>query len=305
MKKAIVTGATGFIGSYIVKELIDNNVFVYAVVRENTKNINNLPKSENIKIIQCNLENMKRLPSLINDKEVDVFYHLAWQGVSDKEQKDYAVQLKNIECCLNVTDILDEFGIKKFIGAGSISELECIQEMKEQQISNNMGIMYKSAKLAAHYMSKVNVCNKNIDFLWPIITNTYGVGEKSGRLIVSSIKKMLNGENVQFTKAEQNYDFIYITDLARAFYLLGEKGISCRDYVIGSGDAKPLKKYLEYVGEYVNPDVELQFGAHPFRGIYLPIEAFDASSLFEDTGFKPEISFEKGIELLTDWISLS
>lgn len=302
MKKAIVTGATGFIGSYVVKELISRDIFVYAVVRKNTKNLRSLPASSKIKIVECDLENIKNLPDMIKDKDIDVFYHFAWQGVSDKDQKDYNVQLKNIEYCLDATENLEAFGVKKFIGAGSISELECIQEMSEQQISNNMGIMYKSAKLAAHYMSKVNVSNKNIDFLWPIITNTYGIGEKSGRLIVSSIKKLLLGESVSFTKAEQNYDFIYITDLAKAFVLLGEKGISCRDYIIGSGQARVLKEYLEYVGKYVNPQAELKFGAHPFRGIYLPIEAFDTTSLVEDTGFEPEVSFEKGIELLTDWI---
>lgn len=302
MKKAIVTGATGFIGKHIVNELVQNNVFVYAIVRKNSSNLNALTKNDNIQIVECNLDEIETLKDKIDDKKIDVFYHMAWEGVSDASQKDYSVQLDNINACLKVTDILDEFGIKRFVGAGSISELECIQEMSEQQISINMGIMYKSAKLAAHYMSKVNVCNKGIDFLWPIITNTYGIGEKSGRLIVSSIKKLLKGESVQFTKAEQNYDFIYITDLAKAFYLLGEKGISCKDYIIGSGEAKPLKEYLEYIGKYVNKDVELQFGAHPYRGIYLPIEAFDTTSLFEDTGFRPEISWEKGIEVLTDWI---
>lgn len=308
MEKAIVTGATGFIGRYVVKELTDNDIFVYAIVRKNSKNIQSLmdmiskDKAKKLKIVECDLEEVQTLPGLIDDKSIDVFYHLAWEGVSDSSQKDYHIQLKNIESCLKITDILEQFGIKKFIGAGSISEIECIQEMKEEQISDNMGIMYKSAKLAAHYMSKVSICNKNIDFLWPIITNTYGIGEKSTRLIVSSIKKLLKGESVAFTKAEQNYDFIYITDLARAFYLLGEKGISCKNYIIGSGEAKPLKEYLEFLGGYVNKDATLLFGAYPFRGIYLPLEAFDTTSLFEDTGFRVQVSFEEGIKLLTDWI---
>lgn len=301
MNKAIVTGATGFIGRWLIKELLEHNVFVYAVVRNRAK-AEKIFSNKNIETIECNLKEIDKLGYLINDRNIDVFYHLAWEGVSGEQLTNYKTQLNNLEATLKITEILSDFGIQKFIGAGSLHEQEVLVEMAENKISVNMGVMYKSAKLAAHYMAKVNVCRQNIDFIWPIITNTYGIGEKSGRLINSTIRKIIAEESPAFTKGTQNYDFVYISDVARAFYLLGCKGKTCKDYVIGSGNPKELRYYLNMVSLIVDQDIQMRFGEVPFAGVDLSENAFDISSLVEDTGYQPSVSFETGIKKVTEWI---
>ena len=302
MRSAIVTGAGGFIGRWVVEKLLNENIEVYAVVR----NVDNLKKvfgsNEKLYIIECDLNKVEKLSAILRGKQIDVCYHLAWQGVSGEDLKNYFIQLNNINNTMKLIELLPEWNVKKFIGAGSLHEMECLVEMEEEVPSVDFGIMYKSAKLAAHYMAKVSVCSKNIDFLWPIITNTYGVGEVSKRLVYSTIKTLQKRISPKFTDATQNYDFVYISDVASAYYLLGKYGKSCRNYVIGSGNVKPLKEYLQKLGEIINCDVELKFGAVPFNGIHLPRERFDITKLVEDTGYKPCVTFEQGIKLVDDWI---
>ena len=84
MDKAIVTGATGFIGKFLVRELIKQGVDVIAVVRKNSKNISEI-ESLPVKIIKCNVSNFKFLPDLITERDIDAVFHFAWQGVSDLE----------------------------------------------------------------------------------------------------------------------------------------------------------------------------------------------------------------------------
>jgi len=302
MKKAIVTGATGFIGRSLIAELISEEIFTFAIVRPNSLNTSLLPESSLLSVIECDLNNISNLPDLISDRDIDVFYHLAWEGVSGQYQSDYHAQLKNIEYTLNATEILPIFGIKKFISTGSLHEAECIIEMSNSEINTNLGVMYKSAKLAAHYMARVKVCALGIDFIWPIIINAYGVGERSPRLVNSTIRKILQKEPVDFTEGKQLYDFVYITDVAIALRLLGEHGKSCVQYNIGSGNPKPLREYLEVIGQRTDPTVPLNFGAHKSKPVFLKTEHFDTTTLHKDTGFENKIKFEKGIDLTHTWI---
>ena len=80
MRKAIVTGATGFIGSWLVQELLENDYFVTVVVRDKTRLLSDFEK--NCEVIQKDI-------SAITSKDLgscNVFFHLAWSGVaSDKK----------------------------------------------------------------------------------------------------------------------------------------------------------------------------------------------------------------------------
>lgn len=305
MKKAIITGATGFIGKALVDELIENNVQILAIIREHSNKIEML-KDLPIKVIECNLENINQLPNLIDDRDIDTVFHMAWQGVSDNDIKDSQIQIRNIQSTLGIIDIMKEMGIRTFVGAGSIHEAESIIDMSEDKIVTNMGYMYKAAKLAAHWMGKAKAGNSGIRFFWPLI-NTYGEGENSARLINTIIRQIYMNEIPQLSAGNQYYDFVHVKDVAKALYLIAEKGIDGTNYVIGSGDAKPLKDFLTIVGEKANhikggKIIPLGFGKLTGNVVCLPKNTFDVTSLVNDTGFKPSIPFDEGIEKTAKWI---
>lgn len=305
MKKVLITGATGFIGNKLVDKLLNEGYSVITVVRENSERIDIL-KNRNVEIVYCNLDKIKNLPSLLEGKEVDTIYHFAWQGVSNEELKNEYVQLNNVKATLDLINIAPLIGCNRFIGAGSIHELEAQSEMNEDKIVTNLGMAYKTAKLTAHYMGKALAGSKGLEFFWPIISNTYGVGEKSGRLINTIIRNIFNNQTTSLSAGNQNYDFVYIDDLINAFYLIGAQGINGHNYFIGSGNAKPLKKYLQIVGEIANrknnSDISLSFGDIKSNVVDLPIDMFNIDNLVKDTGWRPTISFAKGIQLTVDWI---
>lgn len=306
MRKVIITGATGFIGFNVLKELYANGVDIIAIVRCNSKNINKL-SGYNVRIVECDLYDIESLADKILDKDIDAIYHFAWQGVSDDDLKKEKVQLSNIRATLNLIEVAHKLGIKTFIGAGSLHEAEAIEEMSCNKVISNLGFMYKSAKISAHYMGKAKAGAYGIRFFWPIITNTYGEGEKSGRLINTIIRKVLSGQSPDLSEGNQLYDFVHIKDTAKAFRLIGEKGIDGTNYIIGSGNPKPLKQYLQIVGDISNgyrhgEEIELGFGNIKSNVVFLQRKAFDTKELMEDLGFKPEISFEDGIRKTVEWI---
>jgi nucleoside-diphosphate-sugar epimerase len=301
MKRAIITGATGFIGSHLMNELLNNGYQVLAIIRENTTKAHMLTGYDKLQVIQCDLENLANL--VINQEEpYEYFFHMAWNGVSGEIQTDYDTQISNIKTSLAAMDFAKKMGCKRFIGAGSIHELECIKELSGDNEIVFQGHAYKIAKLSTHYYCKIYASKIGMDFLWPLLTNTYGSGERSPRLINTMIRQLLDGVEPSLTQCDQLYDFIYITDAVRAYRFIAEMGISYKNYILGSGRVIPLKEYLQEARDVVNTDISLGFGKHPYKGIYLSREDLYNENLSQDTGFNTEISFKEGIKKTIDWI---
>ena len=80
MKKAIVTGSNGFIGSNVCKRLCADGIKVFAIVKDENENIDNIKNLSNIEIVYCELDEIETLADIISDRDIDVFYHFAWVG---------------------------------------------------------------------------------------------------------------------------------------------------------------------------------------------------------------------------------
>jgi nucleoside-diphosphate-sugar epimerase len=303
MKKAIVVGGNGFVGSAVTRELIQNKIEVIVVVRPGFRNrSNNRLDGLNVQIVECDIKKITDLKSLISHRGFDIYYQFAWDGLFGESLLNYTTQIMNVKWTMDAIITAAELGCKRFIGAGSISQYELsVDQGKPNKIDKHK--VYKTAKLACEYMGRSVAADHAIEFFWPIITNIYGEGEYSPRLINTLIRKLLAGERPSLSEGNQIYDFIHISDAARAFYLIGEKGKEFQTYVIGSGEARPLKESLRILQDTVNPSVELGFGDFPFNGIYLPRDVYDISGLQHDTGFKAVLSFKEGIKRTTKWIT--
>lgn len=285
--------------------LVKQNVEVIAVVRRGTKNLNTI-NALPVKIVECNIADYHMLPDMIADRDIDVVFHIAWQGVSDLDARNEAIQMQNLQSTLDLIDAMHIMRIGCFIGCGSMHEAESLVEMNEDKVISNLGYMYKATKTAAHWIGKAKCGTYGIRFFWPLI-NTYGEEERSARLVNTIIRKVLHGESPDLSAGNQYYDFVHVSDVARALILIAEKGVDGTNYTIGSGDAKPLKEFLKIVGQVANDlhdgePVELGFGKITSNVISLPITTFDVTKLYKDTGFKPLIPFRKGIERTARWI---
>lgn len=299
MKKAIVTGANGFVGGAVTKELINNGYKVIALDLEGHNG--NLPEDDNVIFYPFSLDNAAELKERLRDRDIDIFYHFAWAGSAGAARADTSLQLKNAQWTIDCLKLAKELGCSRFVNAGSIMELETIKAVFNPGNKPGLGYIYGSGKLVAHTMCKSVAADIGIDLVWAMITNAYGVGERSPRMVNTTIQKCIRGEAPQFTAGTQNYDFVYIDDVARAFRLIGENGKAFHEYLIGSSHAKPLKEFLLEMKAAIAPDLDFIFGDIPFTGVNQPLEEFDCSKTEKDTGFKATITFGEGCRRTRDW----
>ncbi|MBQ6794528.1 MAG: NAD(P)-dependent oxidoreductase [Clostridia bacterium] len=297
MKRAVISGATGAIGTALVNELIKQNIEVLVICREGSERNENIPQSELVTRKYCDLKDFAMLE---NDtgKEYDVFYHLAWMGTTGTARNDMTLQNNNVKYALDAVNLAKRLGCKRFVGAGSQAEYGRVSgELKpDTPVMPETG--YGIAKLSAGFMTRIEAEKVGIEHIWIRVLSVYGPFDAENSMVMSTVNKLKNNIAPEFTPGEQIWDYLHSFDAARAFYLAGEKGVSGKTYVLGSGNGRALKEYIEIIGQTINPDCEIKLGAIKYDENQVMHLVADITELTSDTGFVPGIGFEDGIQTL-------
>lgn len=302
MKNVIVTGATSFIGVHLIKEYLRNNCKVIAVVRPNSKNLSRLPKSEFLKVVELPMEKIEDILKNIENEQIDVFYHLAWEGARVPHRDDAVLQQNNYDCAVKAMNVAKELGCRVFIGSGSQAEYgKCVGKIDENY-ETKPTTEYGKAKLKAYEMLKLMAEENNMKFIWTRIFSVYGIYDYSGTLVMSALDKMKKNENMPLTECIQNWDFIHVEDAAKIMYLLGNTSCMEGVYNIASGESKQLKEFVIDMKRICNSKSELQFGAVPYNSEGVVSFEPVIEKLKQNLGYTCEISFEEGIKKILEFM---
>jgi len=292
MKTAIISGATSFIGCALIDECIKNGIKVIALVNPLSGRRDKIKQNDLLQVIECSLDDMSGLQV---DKEDDaVFFHLAWMNTKDAiVRDDVHSQEKNIKYSLDAVDMAYRFGCQAFVGAGSQAEYGYVEDIIIEDTACAPVTAYGIAKLCSGQLTRLKCDKLGIRHIWTRILSTYGPDGYSHNVVNYTITELLHGRVPELSLCEQRWDFLYVSDTARALYLLGEKGRADEVYVIGSGEQKILRDYILKIRDAINPDAKIGFGMKK-TGDIVNLSC-DISKIKSHVGFTPEIDFEEGI----------
>lgn len=301
MKKVGIIGATGAIGVSLINKCVENNVDVYVFVRKKSKKLGNIPINRKVHIIFCDMEEMKNF-NIKDIPQLDVFYYFSWSNTFGEDARNnMKVQIANIEYAIDAVNFANRLGCKRFIGAGSQAEYgRCYAPLTPNTPcfpENGYGM----AKLCAGQMTKIECHKLSIEHIWTRVLSIYGPYDGENTMISYAIKSCLKGVNPEFTKCEQIWDYLSSYDAGKAFFLIGERGIPDKIYVIGSGKTRRLSEYIDIICKYTNENIKPLFGKISYNSNQVMYLKADISELKNDTGFEPNVEFEDGIKKTIHW----
>ena len=301
MKKIVVTGATSMLGLALINDAVKHGIKVLAMMRAGSKKICRLPKSELISILECDIDEMDAIDISSLESDYDVFYHFAWAHTDKTTRNDPVLHEKNIKYALDAVELAHKLGCKKFIGAGSQAEYGRVEGTLKATTPAFPEMGYGIGKLCAGHMTREHAHQLGMEHMWVRILSIYGPNDGLQSMVMSTIQKLTDGVVPQFTKGEQMWDYLYSGDAGNALYLVGEKGIDSKVYILGSGNARPLKDYIEEIRQVVDPNAQIDLGAVPYGARQVMYLCADINELTVDTGFTPKVSFTEGIEKTVNW----
>jgi len=295
VKRAVITGAGGFIGRNLTRRLVHAGVEVSALDLPSGREA--CLDSGAAAFYSLDFSDLTGLANLMSGLHADVCYHLAWAGVSTDVKNDVEMQMSNLPFLINVLSACEKAGCKRVVIPGSSSEFAYCGETVTGGNLPAPGDAYAACKAAAQVLAQWYAGQKGLALNWLLIGSIYGPGRNDSNLLTYAIKALLRHEPTAFSKLEQLWDYIYIDDLVDAMYLVGEYGKPGVTYPVGSGKARPLSAYIEKVHALIAPEDTLGIGKLPYKNGSKPDNSvLDISTLQADTGFVPQVSFEAGIQ---------
>lgn len=316
INKMVVSGATGAIGLALINYVLSRQVRVLAICHKNSRRIGNLPKSDNLCILELNVEEYSEF---LNNKEemallgkYDCFFHLAWQGTVGKARNDMNLQMSNIQYTLDGVELAAALGCKCFIGAGSQAEYGRIEGKISSRTPAFPENGYGIAKLCAGQVSRIRCEQLDMKHIWARILSVYGPGDGENTLIMSAIKGFLNHTQTEFTAGMQKWDYIYSGDAARVLLGLAKWGKHREIYCIGSGKTRRLKEYIHQIYEVINgedvSDEQLGIGYRPYMdGQVMCLQADITewpAELKQEFAQSPMYTFEEGVQQTIEWLKM-
>lgn len=297
--RVLVTGATGFLGSYLVDDLIRNGHQVAILLRPGANPWRVSVPLSDVTIITGDLDNIYRLREPIAAFCPDGIAHLAWQGVGNVDRNN-VIQGHNVPNVLDLAAISIEAGAKVFIGAGSQAEYGPYSRAIRETDLTEPTTLYGRAKLAAGNMVSQVCSDRGVRFGWLRIFSTYGPKDADYWLIPSLIRTLKKGKRMPLTRCEQRWGFLHARDAAAAFRLALTTDGAAGVFNVGSSDAPLLRETVSTLRSLVNPDADLGFGDIPYRPDQVMVLQADIGRL-RTLGWQPQVGLHDGLSETVSW----
>lgn len=292
MKKVLLTGATGFIGSKVTAELLERGYELHALVWPEVH-------ADNTGLIQhkMNVLDAAAVDAFLVENHFENLIHLAWFVGKKCHVSD--LNLDWVAASLNLLKSFQKYGGKKFVGAGTCSEYEYkYGYLTEDVTPTNPGTLYGNGKHAVYELAKIFCQQNDIDFKWPRIFNLYGPNEKPQRLMPSVINSCLNGEDVKVSDCLKFQDYLHVEDTARGIVDVFESDVQGAVNIC-SGKPVQLRYIVNKIAELTDFKGKILWGAVPAAfGDDLVV---GNNEKLKSIGWTPKYTLDEGLKATIDW----
>jgi UDP-glucose 4-epimerase len=297
---AIVTGATGFIGSSLAKRLAQSGARVVCPVRAESPraaSLDGIPGVEPMRLASFSAANLEAALGAVNP---DVIFHLASYGVDPRERDPEAMVEGNIALLERLVALAARWPRSRFIHTGTCSEYAPVAE-PERLTEAHAALptsLYGAAKAAAGLYAGALSRHLGVPLITLRLFGVYGSGEAGHRLIPYLLDCLSRGVTPELTGGEQSRDLTHVDDVVAALLAAAvAPGVEAHGvYNVGTGVPVQIRAVAAATARLLGkPESALGLGRRPYRSDEPMWIVADPSRFCAASGWRATISLDEGI----------
>lgn len=306
--KSLIIGGAGFVGEYLIRELLregGQKVVVTKMPRETIA-------VSGIRVRDLDILDEGAIDSILREEHPDYIFHMAAQSsvaVSwDKPQLTIDV---NVKGAVNLLEALRRLEYKPrvlLIGSGEEYGHVSSESMPiHETCAANPGNIYAATKSCQNMLGRIYADAYGLQVMMVRAFNHVGPNQAPLFVVADFCKQAAEIEAgkreavIRVGNLAAKRDFTDVRDVVRAYCLLIEKGVAGETYNIGSGRAVAIEDILNMILEYARADIRVETDPTKFRPVDVPVIEADVRKIQQLTGWKPEITLEQTVRDTLDY----
>ncbi len=286
-KKTIITGASGYIGSYLAARLAAAGWEVHVVTRK-TSNTCKLEQTILKKNLHVHNGTTSNLLSIIKQVRPELVFHLASQFIAEHKSGDVTALVQNNICFGNqLLEAMAANSVKRIITAGTLW-----QNYKNLNVAANL---YAATKQAFESILTFYIDAYSITATTLYLPDVYGPKDPRNKLIPLLYRASKTGETLVMSAGEQQIDLVHIDDVVEAFMMAAEQMDTQNSlhakYKITSGNPISLAELVHQYLDITKTNIDIEWGRRPYRAREVMTVASDLNLV---PGWVPQVSFQSG-----------
>jgi len=305
VKRIIITGATGFVGSNLTRRLLQDGHRLHLLVRPeyNPWRIQDIRRD--VRLYKVDFSDEQALKGIIRKIRPDWIFHLAAYGAYSW-QTDLKQMIKtNIISTINLLEACLKTGFEAFINTGSSSEYGFKNHSPSEKEMLEPNSHYAITKASTTLFCRYTAQSRGVKIYTLRLYSVYGPYEDPRRLVPTLIRYGLKRKLPPLASPDAAHDYVYIDDVVRAYILAVtlSKQESGAVYNVGSGTQSSLQEVVETARKVFGISAQPVWNSMPKRIWDTAIWVADNRLIKDVLGWQPKYTFEQGFRLTLDWLS--
>lgn len=303
MKKALIIGAAGFVGNYLIDHIQKDCIWSIIVTKMPHEKI----EKNGVDVRNLDIMDKQSVGDLLNEICPDYIFHLAAQSSVALSWKNPGLTVDvNIKGSLNVLDAIRELDYKpRVLLIGSGEEYGYVKPSEVPVNEDNVlrpGNIYAATKACQNMLGKIYSQAYGMDIMMVRAFNHVGPNQAPLFVVsdfckqVAEIEKGLHEPVMRVGNLSARRDFSDVRDVVRAYTLLMEHGQAGENYNVGSGKAIAIQEILDMILSFAKTSITVEVDPARLRPVDVPVIEADVTKLEACTGWKREIELERTIE---------
>lgn len=311
MKKAFITGISGFAGSFLADLLLTEGLEVHGThISSDTKNIEQI--HDRVHLHRVDLLEKEKVQKCISEVQPDMVYHLAaLTSPAESFSNPETVFINNVTAQVHLLEALRLSANTPRIMIISSAEVYGIVNSSDLPISETVelrpGSPYAVSKIAQDYLGLQYFLSYGMDIIRVRPFNHIGP-RQSASFVVSSFAKQIaeaekskNGKEILVGNLDAKRDFTDVRDMVRAYSILAQKGKSGEVYNIGSGLSYKISDILGKLVSLSYEKIETKIDPSRMRPSDVPDIRSDNTKIKNETNWEPSIPLDQTLKDTLDY----